>query len=104
MTLIDRHWLPKKFLDVPEIGTLFRAAERNRLSLSTGARSATNPVNVSFRLDRQIVVHDVSYAIHIDAARCNIRGYQHLISPVFESLKCPRPCPLTLISVNCGTF
>ena len=69
---VHRNSHANKLLDVAQERHLFAVAQRNRDAVGARAGSAADPVHVGFRHVRQIEIHDVADAVHIDAARCNI--------------------------------
>jgi hypothetical protein len=64
----------RQFLDVLEISTLARIAERQRRSAGAGPRRAADAMHVALRLVRQFVIDDMRNSRHIDASCGDIGG------------------------------
>ena len=58
------------------VDILFRT-ERVSLAAFSGARRASDSVDIIFRLDRKIVVHDHRQIVNVDSARGDIRCDEH---------------------------
>ena len=52
--------------------------EEDRHPGSPGAAGSPDAVDVRFRIDGQVIVNDVTDALHIKAARCDIGGDQNI--------------------------
>jgi hypothetical protein len=70
------------------------------VTISTGARGATNAVNVVGCLHRHIVVNNKRDPFHIDAARSDIGCNKYTILTIFESCERFFALPQKTISVN----
>src|ERR1043166_6905289 len=66
--------LADQLLDVAQERELLAIAQRYRRAVRAGARRAADPVHVGFRDVRQVEVHHVADAVHVDAARGDIGG------------------------------
>ena len=63
---------------------------------------APDAVDVILRLHREIVVHHVRNAVHINPARGNIRGHQHADRAGLEIFQRPQPLGLRTVRMQRG--
>lgn len=61
-------------LDFPDIEVLGVIDERNRQAVTSGAPCPANPMHIVLGKFWQVVIKDVGYRRHIDAACGNIRS------------------------------
>lgn len=73
---------------------IFLGDKADRFSNSLGSASTADAVDVILVMGREVVVHDVGDAIHIDAPRGNVCGDQHPDLSVTELLKRTQPLVL----------
>lgn len=62
--------------------------ERDRAPRGSGARRATDPVNVIFTVCRKIVVQHKFDLLHVDAPGSDVGRHQNTVFTVLESLQC----------------
>ena len=62
--------------------------------------SSTNPVNIVFRIFRNVVVEDVANAFHVDTTPDHISGDQNLDLPLAETSHHAIPGRLGQVAVN----
>ena len=78
-----------------------RRYERNRIAAGTGSGCATNPMYVVFSCFRQLKVHDVANAFHIEAAGSDICGNEDVKLPASKMCESARSGILTFVAVDC---
>ena len=74
-------------LDVAQIGAFGRVAKADGDAFGAGARGAADAMDIALGLGGQLVVDDVSHALHVDAARGEIGGDQHAGTAAAEVLE-----------------
>ena len=72
--LLDRNSAPDKPLDTLQVISCGRVTEGNRHAVRTRAGGASDPMDIAFRLVRQLEIDYMSYAVDVDAARRDIGG------------------------------
>ena len=70
----DRNLGANKPLYTPKVITLICGAEGDGITLSPGAGSSTDAVNVSLRFVWKIVVDDMRDTVDVDTASCDVRS------------------------------
>ena len=75
----------QRTLDGTQLGNLCARDERRGAALRTGAPGAAYAVDEIFRHLRQVVVDDMRHVVHVDAARGDIGGDQHLVASFVEA-------------------
>ena len=98
------NWLANQVLNITQLFSLTRGTKRDGISLSARASRPSDAVNVSLRLIRKVVVDDMRDAIHIDAARRDVRGDEYAHFPRAQSLQRRSARALALIAVNRRRF
>src|ERR1035438_4856658 len=61
-------------------------------------------MNEAFRLPRQIVIHDMSDVIHVNAARGHVGGDEYAVDAIFETLQRFITLALRTIAVDARDF
>ena len=61
-------------LDAAELAEFIRRHERDRLALATGTASAADTVDVTFLIERDVVIKDVGDITDIQATRSHVGG------------------------------
>jgi hypothetical protein len=92
--------LPGQFLDIPQVGSLLVAAQRDRHPGSTGASRSANAMNIILGHIRELEVDDVRHAFDIDPARRDIGRDQHSAAARTEAGEGALALGLRLVSVN----
>ena len=77
---------------------IFRRDETDRVADRMRAAGAADAMDVILRVHREIVIHHVRNAVHVDAARRDIRGHEHAHRAGLEILQ--RAQPLVLRTVR----
>ena len=75
-----------KPLQGAQFAVVFGSHKANGVADLIGAPGATNPMDVILHVHREIVVHHVRDAVHINAARRDIGRHQHPHRTVLEIL------------------
>ncbi len=70
------------------------------VALQTGAAGATDAVDEVFRHLGQVVVDDVGYIVHVQAARSDVGRDQHLVTAFLKSAQSAVPLRLRAVAVN----
>jgi hypothetical protein len=100
------HWhsLTEQLLNRLQRTTLCRFAERNRNTSSARAASSADAMHVTLSFYWNIEVHDVTDAVHVNAARGDIGGHQDARLASLESIERALALALVLVSVNGGSI
>jgi len=85
---------PRESLDVRKQPALFWTDEGRCRPTCIGSGRSTNPVDVAFRIMRQIEVHNVTNLFDIQPARRNVGCNQHAVPPGSEAFQRLSPLPL----------
>ena len=72
MVCPDIEPLVEQAFNVLEVAALIASAERDGHARRPGPRGAADAAHVTLRLVREVEVHNVTHAINIDPARCDI--------------------------------
>src|SRR6266568_2683562 len=72
-------------------GMILRRGKTKRISNGQGASGAANAVHVILGMLRKVVIHDVGDAIHVNAARRDVRRYQNANRAAFEIFERSQP-------------
>ena len=96
-----------KTLHVSQKVDVILAAKCPRVPFSPGPGGTSNPVDVGFRLNRQVVIEDISNVVHVDSPGGNVGCNQHLDFSLFELLQrtgssCLRFVPMNRFGGNSG--
>src|SRR5436309_4716251 len=83
-------------------GAIFRRGKAERVSDGLGASGPPNPMHVILRMLGKIIVHDVRYAVHIDAACRDISGHQNADRAALEIFERAQALVLRTVGVQCG--
>src|SRR5690606_5079510 len=75
---LRRNGLPGVLLDTTDLMALGMGSQGERQAGPAGTTGTTDAVDVILGLHGQVEVHDVTDALHIDAAGGHVRGNQHL--------------------------
>src|SRR5690606_9150100 len=82
---LARHARAGVALDRAEVVLLVRRDERDRVAGCLGAARPPDPVDVVLRDVRRVVVDHVRDRVHVDPARGDVGGDEHLELPVLEA-------------------
>ena len=89
-----------ELLHVPEVRPLVKAAERHGQAMGACPGSPADAVDIALRVVRQVIVHHVADGGYIDAARGDVRGYQHPRRASAEVVERPLAGRLGLVAVE----
>ena len=79
------HFYFERLLDVAHLATFRTCAERRGDAFGTGAASTADAVDEIFGDLRQVKVHDMGDAIHVNAAGGYVGSDEHPVRAVFEA-------------------
>jgi hypothetical protein len=71
-------------LQLAHVIEFIRGDEADRVADGLGATGATDAVDVIFHDVREVEIHDVGDAVHVNAARRDVRGDEHTHLTRFE--------------------
>ena len=89
-------------LDGAQLGVFGRIAQRDRDAVGAVAAGAADAVDVALRLVRQVEVHDMADAGHVDAARGDVGRHQDAHRTVAEPVQRLLAGVLRLVAVDHG--
>jgi len=98
--VVDRDLFADHAFDRAQQTPLFRAHERVGGALGTGACRSADAVDVGFRFFGKIKVHDMRDAVHVDAARGDVRRHQHAHAAAAERMQRVGAGTLRLVAVD----
>jgi hypothetical protein len=94
---MHRNQVGRETLDLLDLAKILAIGQTDGHAVATGTTRAADAVHVIFGLLGQIKVDDVADALHIDAARGDVGGNQHLDTTTTQGVE--RAVALTLIHV-----
>src|SRR5690606_5116549 len=95
-----RDLLARDLLDVAQQLHLVAGHEADRRAVGAGAGRAADAVDIGFRHERQLKVHDVRDAVHVDAAGRDVRRHQHAQLALLEGVERALALRLALVAVD----
>jgi hypothetical protein len=87
-------------LDRAKIGPFLRRAECDRDTLSPGSTGPADPMNVTFRFHRHVIVDHMGDPINVDPSCSDVRRHKNLNLVRPQRLECALPRILRFIAVN----
>ena len=81
---------------------IFICYEADGVANGVGAPGAADAVDVILDVHRKIVVDDMRDAVHINAARGDVRGDKHTHCARLEIFQCFQPLVLRTVGMQCS--
>ncbi len=89
---------------VRKFAVIFVRHKTDRVADRVRAAGAADAMHIIFRVHREIVIHDVRNAVHVNAARRDVRGHEHAHDAVLEIFQRPEPLVLRAVGMQRGRF
>ena len=100
--VFDRQLRADEPFDRPQLRTLLRRAERNRLTRRPRPAGPADAVNVGLRLDRHVEIDDVRHVVNVNSPGRHVGRHQHVEGPLSEPLQRPLAGRLGFVAVDRG--
>src|SRR5690606_17147224 len=89
-----------QLLDIIDCFIVRRRNERESAPLCARATGAAYPVDIVIRVPGRVEIEDVSYALYVEPARCDIGGNKDVDITAFEAIELSNAARLVHIAVD----